>query len=151
MKDNKKSKLPRGLRWKSDSPYIWFSWRDSRGKQHQESTQTNDPAKALAFKLQFMEKLHQGIEESNAQASDMGKLPLKRVAELYFDWKAANNTASTIARERRIFKRVERFFAPDFPVKSIRLPHIRQYQQERRKQISPTMKQPVTARTVNYE
>jgi hypothetical protein len=34
MKDGKRPKLPRGLRWKSDSPFIWFSWRDARGKQH---------------------------------------------------------------------------------------------------------------------
>jgi hypothetical protein len=37
---SKKPKLPRGLRWKFESPYIWFSWRDRYGKQHQQSTET---------------------------------------------------------------------------------------------------------------
>src|SRR5438552_9018738 len=54
--NKKRSRLPRGLRWKSDSPYIWFSWRDSRGKQHQQSTESDDPVKAFAFRTQFMEK-----------------------------------------------------------------------------------------------
>ncbi len=40
----------------SDSPYIWFSWRDARGKQHQQSTESNDPVKAFAFRTQFMAK-----------------------------------------------------------------------------------------------
>jgi hypothetical protein len=38
VKNSKHSRRPRGLRWKSDSPYIWFSRRDSRGKQHQQSS-----------------------------------------------------------------------------------------------------------------
>ena len=36
-------------------------------------------------------------------------------------------------------------------MKCIRLPQIRSYQKDRRQQISPTMKQAVTARSVNYE
>src|SRR5439155_24225045 len=46
---------------------------------------------------------------------------------------------------------VEKFFGSRFPTNGIGLHHIRDYQRERREQISPTMKQPVTARTVNYE
>jgi hypothetical protein len=51
MKGTKRPKLPRGLRWRSNSPFIWFSWRDSRGKQHQQSTGTTDPAEALSSKV----------------------------------------------------------------------------------------------------
>src|SRR5437899_8951105 len=81
----------------------------------------------------------------------MGKLPLRRVAEFYFSWKTANCSAETVAREKRIFKSVEKFFGSRFPTNGIGLHPIRDYQRERREQISPTMKQPVTARTVNYE
>jgi hypothetical protein len=35
----------------------------------------------------------------------MDKLPLGRVAELYFNWKAASSSLETIARERRILLR----------------------------------------------
>jgi hypothetical protein len=31
------------------------------------------------------------------------KEPLTKVAALYFEWKAANNSATTVARETRIF------------------------------------------------
>lgn len=44
MKGTKRPKLPRGLRWRSNSPVIWFSGRDSRGKQHQQSTETANPS-----------------------------------------------------------------------------------------------------------
>jgi|GEM_PF-1017484 len=151
MKDCKRTKLPRGLRWKADSPFIWFSWRDARGKQHQKNTETDDPAKALAFKLEFLASEHEEIEETKTQAEDMGRLPLSRVAELYFEWKAASSAAVTIERERRIFKPVRNFFGSQLPVKAIKLPMFQQYQQQRRQHVSKTMKQPVTARTVNYE
>jgi hypothetical protein len=52
----KKPKLPRGLYWRNGSPHIYFSWRDSRRTQHQESAGTSDPAQALLFKLQFLER-----------------------------------------------------------------------------------------------
>lgn len=148
---SKKPKLPRGLRWKSDSQFIWFSWRDKRGRQHQQSTEKTDPAEALAEKQKFLAKEEQEREELKAQENDMGKMPLKQVAELYFSWKAASSAASTILRERRVFAPVLMFFASSLPVRSITLPLIREYQEERRKHVSTTMKQPVTARTVNYE
>lgn len=151
MKDGKRPKLPRGLRWKSDSPFIWFSWRDARGKQHQKNTETTDPAKALGIKLEFLASEHQEIEEMKTQSEDMGRLPLSRVADLYFEWKAASSAAVTIERERRMFKSVRKFFGSQLPVKSIKLPMIQQYQQQRRQHVSKTMKQPVTARSVNYE
>ncbi len=151
MKNQKRSRLPRGLRWKSDSPYIWFSWRDARGKQHQQSTESNDPVKAFAFRTQFMAKRKDYEKRVECQSPEMGKLPLRRVAEFYFSWKTANCSAETVAREKRIFKSVEKFFGSRFPTNGIGLHHIRDYQRERREQISPTMKQPVTARTVNYE
>jgi len=50
-----------------------------------------------------------------------------------------------------MFKNVLKFFGPQVPVNRVGLPQIRNYQKQRRLQISPTMKQPVTARTVNYE
>jgi hypothetical protein len=47
MKATKHPKLPRGLRWRSNSPFIWFSWRDSRGRQHQQSTETHQQRSVL--------------------------------------------------------------------------------------------------------
>lgn len=162
--ENKRPKLPRGLRWHEGSQYIWFTWRDAGGTQHQKSTETNDPAKALLFKLQFLEeqKQHeernQHLEEQKQQQehhyveeADLKKEPLKKVAALYFEWKAASSSVTTIAREKRIFKNVEKFFGAGTHVRTIQLHQIREYQKERRTQISPTMKQPVTARSVNYE
>src|SRR5262249_1642799 len=151
MKNGKRPKLPRGLRWKSDSPFIWFSWRDARGKQHQKNTETTDPAKALGTKLESLASAQQEIEQIKTQSEDMGKLPLSRVADVYFEWKAASSAAVTIERERRIFNSVRKFFGSQLPVKAISLPMIQQYQQQRRQQVSKTMKQPVTARSVNYE
>lgn len=151
MKNGKRAKLPRGLRWKSDSPNIWFSWRDARGKQHQKNTETADSAKALGIKLEFLASAQQEIEQIKTQSEDMSKLPLSRVADLYFEWKAASSAAVTIERERRMFSSVRKFFGSQLPVKAINLPMIQQYQQERRQHVSKTMKQPVTARSVNYE
>ena len=150
MKHKKRPKLPRGLRWHSESQYIWFIWYDAQGKQHKKSAETTDPAKALLFKLRFLEQ-QEARRESGVEAPDLTNEPLARVAELYFDWKQANNSPETVARERRMFNNVLKFFGRQVPVKYIRLPKIRQYQKERRKQISSTMKQPVSARTVNYE
>ena len=78
---NKKPRLPRGLHWKSDSPFIWFKWRDDRGKQRQ-STGTDDPVQAFAFRQEFIEKQQQKIEVKCAPA-EMGKWPLKKAAEEY--------------------------------------------------------------------
>jgi hypothetical protein len=72
MKKQKRPHLPRGLRWKSDSPYIWFTWRDSRGKQHQQSTGTDDPATAFGFRQQFLEKSKEEVEEIKAQSAEIG-------------------------------------------------------------------------------
>ena len=150
MKDKKRPKLPRGLRWHSESQFIWFTWYDAQGKQHKKSTETTEPTKALHFKLRFLEE--QGTRKADqVESPDLTKEPLEQVAKLYFEWKLANNSPETVARERRMFKNVLKFFGPQRPVKYIRLPKIRQYQKERRKQVSPTTKQPVTGRTVNYE
>lgn len=151
MENNKRPKLPRGLRWHAGSQYIWFTWRDAHGIQHQKSTETNDPAKALLLKLQFLQEQEQRQEERQIEGADLRKEPLKKVAALYFEWKMANSSATTVAREKRIFKNVEKFFGGNTQVRTIKLNRIREYQKERRAQISPTMKQLITARTVNYE
>ena len=102
--------------------------------------------------MQFLAQQEQQREEPQIiEGPDLKKEPLTKIAALYFEWKAANNSVSTVAREKRIFKTVEKFFRANTPVKAIMLHQIRQYQKERREQISPTMKQPVTARSVNYE
>jgi integrase len=151
MKYPKRSKLPRGLRWDPRSPYICFSWRDGRKRLHQQSTGTADPAEAMAFKLRFLRDHKEGIEQRRLQSEDRSRLPLTKVAELYFGWKAANSASGTISRERRMFRNIERAMGKTTPVRAVDLELIREYQQERRKQISPTMKKAVTARTVNYE
>ncbi len=148
--NTRRRKLPRGLHWDTRSPYIFFKWRDAMGRQRRQSTKTDDPDKALLTKLQFLDQQRQRPEEIEAHTEDLGKLPLKKAEELYFSWKAAKNSAATIQRERRIFKAVIKAFGASRTVRSIRLFHLRQYQQERRKHVSH-MKQPVTARTVNYE
>jgi len=150
VKDKKRARLPRGLRWHSESQFIWFTWRDAAGRQHQKSTETTDPAKALIFKMQFLEE-QETPTTNHVESTDLTNEPLEQVAKLYFDWKLANNSSDTVSRERRMFKNVLKFFGSKTPVRSIRLPQIREYQKDRRKQISPTMKQTVTARSVNYE
>jgi len=150
VNNKKRAKLPRGLRWHSESRFIWFTWYDSQGRQHKKSTETTDPEKALLFKMRFLEQ--QEIRKADGvESADLTGESLASAAKLYFDWKLANNSPETVSRERRMFKNVLKFFGPQMPVKCIRLPKIRAYQKERRQQISPTMKQPVTARTVNYE
>jgi integrase len=151
MNSEKRARLPRGLHWREDSPYIWFTWRDPRGKQHRQSTETADPQDAALFRLQFMKKTEERFEELTSPRASYGKLTLHQVADLYFKQKAIDHAAGTIARERRIFRRVEQYFGSDTKVKSIHLWLIEQYQQERSTQTSPTMKQKITARTINYE
>lgn len=73
MEYGKRPKLPRGLRWDPRSPHICFSWRDVRGRQHQQSTHTNDPAKALAFKQDFQKQKHEFIEERRMRAEDQSR------------------------------------------------------------------------------
>jgi hypothetical protein len=150
VKDKKRQKLPRGLRWRAQSRFIWFTWYDSQGRRHQKSTETTDPETALLFKMRFLAQQETG-EAEEVESLDLKGESLARAAELYFDWKLANNAPETVVRERRMFKNVLKFFGADTPVKSIRLPQIRAYHKERRQQVSPTMKQLVTARSVNYE
>ena len=151
MKHGKRPSLPRGLRWDPKSPYICFSWRDDRGRQHQQSTHTSDPAEALAFRQRFSQEKRDEIEEHRARAADQSRLPLATAARMYFDWKAATNSEGTIAREKRMFKQVENFIGSTVQLRRIDLELIREYQQERRKHISPTMRKAVSARSVNYE
>jgi integrase len=152
VQNKKRPKLPRGLRWHSRSKFIWFTWRDVRGAQHQKSTETDDPAKALLFKLQFLEEQQlQTQQPPYVEGPNLKKESLSKVAALYFAWKAASSSATTIDREKRIFKNIERFLGPATKVGAIKVHQIREYQKQRREQISPTMKQFITARTVNYE
>jgi integrase len=140
------------LHWGPQSPFILFNWRDALGKQHHQSTGTNDPQEALLFKLNFLANREEKLEETEADAAeDLGKLPLSKVSEMYFGWKTAKSSAATVERERRIFKPLLRWLGAAKIVKTIKLVHLRQYQQQRRKHVSYVMKQPVTARTVNYE
>jgi len=150
VKHKRRAQLPRGLRWHSESRFIWFTWYDSQGRQHKKSTETSDAQKALLFKMRFLEQL-ETRQADEVESPDLTQASLASVAELYFDWKLANNSSETVSRERRMFKNVLKFFGPQLPVNLIRLPKIRSYQKQRRKQISPTMKQKVTGRTVNYE
>jgi len=82
MEYGKRPTLPRGLRWDPRSPHICFSWRDERGRQHQQSTHTDDPAKALAFKQDFQKDNREAIQERRARAEDQGRLPLGEAATM---------------------------------------------------------------------
>jgi hypothetical protein len=139
MSYGKRPKLPRGLRWRPKSSQICFSWRDAHGSQHQQSTHTADPAEAMGFKLNFLRE-KDAAQERKVQSEDRSRLPLEKAAELYFNWKAADISPRTIAREKRLFKSVERFIGRKRTVRSIQLQLLEEYQEERRKQISPTMK-----------
>jgi integrase len=152
MAQQKRPKLPRGLHWDGRSPFIFFNWRDALGKQHHQSTSKTDPQEALLFKLKFLAEREAKLEETEADAAeDLGRLPLSKVSEMYFGWKTAKSSAATVERERRIFKPILKWLGAAKIVKTIKLVHLRQYQQQRRKHVSYVMKQPVTARTVNYE
>jgi hypothetical protein len=50
-----KPELPRALFRISRSPDPFFSCRDSRGRQHMQSSRTADPVDALVFKRRFPE------------------------------------------------------------------------------------------------
>ena len=153
--DHVKDKRPRlsyGLRWHSKSQYIWFTWYDAKGRQHKKSTESTDPNKALLFKIRFLEEQKERQEaKPEPETPDLRNMPLERAAQLYFEWKVANNSVETVAREQRLFKKPVKFFGANTPVRSIRLHKIREYQKERRKQISPTMKKNIAPRTINYE
>lgn len=151
MTSSRRPKLPRGLRWDSRSPYIFFSWRDAQGKQHQQSTGKTEPAQALLFKLQFLERQRLNLDEIEHATDDLSPVALGQVSELYFKWKTAGNSPLTVAREKRIFKSVLKFFGTQRPVSSIKIGGIRQYQEKRRSETSPTMKKQISSRTVNYE
>ena len=151
MRDKQRPKLPRGLRWKPDSPYIWFSWRDERGRQHQQSTSTADSDEAMVYRIRFLRENQGRVAERRVAALDQTQLPLAKAAELYFAWKAATNAPGTIAREKRMFRQVEAHMGPKTPLRLIDIELLREYQQERRKKISPTMRRAVSARSVNYE
>jgi hypothetical protein len=90
VKNKKRPKLPRGLRWDRKSPYIFFIWRDQHGKLHQKSTEKTDPAEALLFKMRFLEEQKEKEDPEEPDLSEMGKLPLNQAADLYFSWKLAN-------------------------------------------------------------
>jgi integrase len=151
MKYGKRPRLPRGLRWDPRSPHICFSWRDKQSAQHQQSTHTADPEEALTFKLRFLREKDDAVAQRRAQSADQSRLALSKAAELYFEWKAATNSPGTIEREKRMFRQVEKFVGPKTQLRFVDLELIREYQQQRRKQISPTMRKAVSARSVNYE
>ena len=125
----KRRKLPRGLHRDSRSPCLFFKWRDAMGKQRRHSTQTDGPEEALLVKLQFLKEQRQKPQEIEAHTEDLGKLPLNKAAELYFGWKSAKNSDTTIEREKRIFNAA---FGSGRAVRSIKLFRFRQYQQQRR-------------------
>ena len=94
----------------------------------------------MAFKLRFLREQKEGIEQRRLQSEDRSQLPLAKVADLYFGWKAANSAPATISRERRMFRNIEKAMGKTTLLRAVDLELIREYQQERRKQISPTMK-----------
>ena len=119
MAENKWSRLPRGIHWVSNPPYIWFSWRDAGRKQHHQPTRTAGPAQALLFKINFFQNLKRNQEDVGWLVPDLSRLPLAEVAEKYFGWKAANISQATVEQEQRMFKKVLQFFNGSRPVRCI--------------------------------
>lgn len=105
----------------------------------------------MAFKQDFQKEKREAIEERRARTEDHGRVPLGEAAKMYFGWKGATNREGTLARERRIFKQVEKFIGASVQLRRIDLELLREYQQERRKQISPTMRKAVSPRSIDYE
>ena len=91
-----------------------------------QSTRTTDPAGALIFKRQFLELKQQ--EDPDEKVEHLGKLPLSTVTEKYFEWKGANCSHTMVARERRMFKHVLKFFGKNKVVRSIHVQLIPRYQ-----------------------
>jgi hypothetical protein len=69
------------------------------GRQRRQSTKTDDPDRALREKLKFLDQQKQKPEEIEARTENLGKLPLNKAADLYFSWKSAKNSTTTIQRE----------------------------------------------------
>jgi hypothetical protein len=151
MAHRKRAKLPPGLHWGPKTPFILFNWRDSLGKQHHQSTGTADPQDALLFKLKFLASREENLQETEAEAAEnLGKLPLSKVSEMYFSWKIAKSSSATVERERRIFRPLQKWLGASKIVKTIKLVHFGQYQQQRRKHVSHVMKQPVPSHTTRW-
>jgi len=54
------------------------------GRQRRQSTKTDDPDRALREKLKFLDQQKQKPEEIEARTENLGKLPLNKAADLYF-------------------------------------------------------------------
>jgi hypothetical protein len=61
------------------------------------------------------------LDEIEYHTDDLSVVPLGQVSELYFKWKMANNSLLTLARERRMFKNVLKFFGAQRPVLSVKI------------------------------
>ena len=147
MSDGKRPKLPRGLRWRPKSSQICFGWRDARGSQHQQSTHTADPRKQWHSSSSSCARKEMRCR-SGRYSLGQKQSAARKSRRTYFNWKAADISPRTAACEKLLFKSVERFIGGKRTVRSIDLQLWEEYQEERRKQISPTMKKAVTARTV---
>lgn len=97
MKSDKRPRLPRGLHWREDSPYIWFTWRDPVGKQHRQSTDTRDPQEAALFRLQFMQKAEAGALLAALQCAQISSRSEEVKAEVGSD--AADGDLGEIVAE----------------------------------------------------
>ena len=103
------------------------------------------------FRARFLQERQGRVEEARSTQDQMGTMPLGEVSALFFGWKRADSSAETIKRELRIIKPLLCYLGKMRAVHSISLGLVRQYQQDRRTQVSPTMKRPISARTINYE
>jgi hypothetical protein len=100
----------------------------------------------MAFKLNFLREKKDAAQERKVESEDRSRLPLEKAAELYFNWKHADISPRTIAREKRLFKSVEKFIGGKRTVRSIDLQLLEEYQEERRKQIGTDLPKPSTSK-----
>jgi hypothetical protein len=75
----------------------------------------------MAFKLNLLRDKKDAAQERKVPSEDRSRLSLEKAAELYFNWKAADISPLTIAREKCLFKSVEKFFGEKRTVRSIDL------------------------------
>ena len=55
----KRPKLPGGLFWRKESPFIYFKYRTSSAKQKLVNSNLTDPNEALKYKIDYLDRLGQ--------------------------------------------------------------------------------------------
>jgi len=143
----KRPKLPGGLFWRKESPFIYFKYRTSSAKQKLVNSNLTDPNEALKYKIDYLERLGQAGENYHQLAD----ATLRQAAEKFWVWRPITATPKTIYDEKYIFNPVLKFLGPDTKLRRITIDRIRDYQTWRIAQKARATGNPISAATVNKE